>query len=421
MATPKQPQPERQRDWYPYYAGFTEHFVSELLTQHLRNVGSVLDPWNGSGTTTAVCAKRGLTSAGVDINPALTVIARARLTPRSILESLSPIGVEILEAAQRQHEDSHDAEDPLDVWMRRSAVRHLRSVQFAIHSVLSAVPDGPRPLRIGRLTDSLPLLACFYYCALFATTRDLLLGFRATNPTWQKSPKSSRHRIAPGWRRICKLFLRRTAYFSERLSIVENDSPEIPVLVRTASAASLPFQSGAYDACVTSPPYATRIDYVKSVLPELAVLGATQADVQALRQASTGSPVVKGVAVDNAKLDSRYGRSLLKKIESHPSKGSKPYYFPWMSNYFRSLQRGLHEVARVVANNGAICIIVQDSHYKALHIDLQQFVTQTMESTGRSLRVRQDYEVRRHRAWMNPRARRHLVNRHNSESLLVFR
>ena len=85
MTSPKQPQPERQRDWYPYYAGFTEEFVSEILREYVAKDAAVLDPWNGSGTTTSACANRGLSSAGVDISPALTVIARARLvpTPRS--------------------------------------------------------------------------------------------------------------------------------------------------------------------------------------------------------------------------------------------------------------------------------------------------------------------------------------------------
>ncbi len=160
---------------------------------------------------------------------------------------------------------------------------------------------------------------------------------------------------------------------------------------------------------------------MKSVLPELAVLGATEADVRRLRQVSMGSPVVKGVVTDTAKLDTRYGRSVLRRIASHPSKGSRRYYFPWMSNYFKGLQRGLHEAARVVASDGAICVVVQDSHYKEFHIDLQKVVVETMASVGRSLKCRQNYEVRHHRAHMNPRARVHLDSRQNSESLLVFK
>lgn len=420
MTSPKQPQPERQRDWYPYYAGFTEEFVSEILREYVAKDAAVLDPWNGSGTTTSACANRGLSSAGVDISPALTVIARARLVPRPVAESLPPLGEAIMEAAQRHTVDIAE-EDMLEVWFHRNAVRRLRAIQSAIHSVISNVPNPPQSLNIVTAADRLPLLACFYYCALFSTTRDLLSRFRATNPTWLKDPQTSRHRISPSWKTMCEHFVRRTEFLAQRLTIERHESVATPVSVRTASAAELPFASETFAACVTSPPYATRIDYVKSVLPELAVLGATRADVKRLRQISMGSPVVKGVVADNAKLNSRYGRSILKKIGAHPSKGSRRYYLPWMSNYLKSLQRGLQEVARVVADDGAVCVVVQDSHYKEFHIDLQRVVVETMTSAGRSLASRSDYEARHHRARMNPRARRHLASRKNVESLLVFR
>ncbi|WP_410712175.1 DNA methyltransferase [Bradyrhizobium sp. BEA-2-5] len=41
----------------------------------------VLDPWNGSGTTTSVANGAGLTAVGIDINPAMAVVAKARLSP----------------------------------------------------------------------------------------------------------------------------------------------------------------------------------------------------------------------------------------------------------------------------------------------------------------------------------------------------
>ena len=79
--SPKQPSTRRRRDWYPYYAGYTQSFVDAVIGECLEEPTFVIDPWSGSGTTTVTCLKRGVASKGVDINPALTVIARARLTP----------------------------------------------------------------------------------------------------------------------------------------------------------------------------------------------------------------------------------------------------------------------------------------------------------------------------------------------------
>ena len=421
MPSPKQPQSGRQRDWYPYYAGFTERFVAEVLTAHVGDNATVVDPWNGSGTTTATCAKRGFSSFGVDTNPVLTVIARARLTPRSVTDSLLPLGREILDAADRDLAGPVE-DDLLEAWMHRKAARRLRTVQRSIHSILSDAPVGLLGAEGVELADRLPVLACFYYSALFAATRDLLSRFRASNPTWVRLPENSKHRISPSSTTMSAHFLRRVSFLSDRLCWGEDAAPDQPGAdIRTGSATDLPIASATYDACVTSPPYATRIDYVKNTLPELAVLGATATEVEDLRRTSTGSPVISGVAKDTSALRSHHACSVLRHIEGHPSKGSSRYYLPWMSNYFRGLQRGLLELDRVVILGGPICLVVQDSYYKEHHVDLQRIVVETMDSLDRQVVHRRDYEAVHHRARMNPRARRYVPNRRGCESLLVFR
>ena len=78
VISPKQPTQLSHGDWYPYYAGFTEAFVDSILTNQLQDAKSLLDPWNGAGTTTVVCESRGVSSTGIDINPALTVMIVSR-------------------------------------------------------------------------------------------------------------------------------------------------------------------------------------------------------------------------------------------------------------------------------------------------------------------------------------------------------
>ena len=37
----------------------------------------ILDPWNGSGTTTYAASQLGYTSRGLDLNPVMNIVARA--------------------------------------------------------------------------------------------------------------------------------------------------------------------------------------------------------------------------------------------------------------------------------------------------------------------------------------------------------
>ena len=216
------------------------------------------------------------------------------------------------------------------------------------------------------------------------------------------------------------VFTERAEYLSDRLT-VPISQPRIKVEFRTASATNLPFQDGLFGAALTSPPYATRIDYVRGTLPELAVFGAEDKFVADLRLETTGSPVVDHIETNrHYGLHSMYGMKVLTKIEEHSSKGSRAYYKPWMRAYLTKLQTGLFETDRTVDNDGVICIVVQDSYYKEFRVDIQRIVTEMMESRGRVLKDRKDFPARILRSRMNPRAKRHSGSRRNTESLLVF-
>ena len=185
---------------------------------------SVLDPWNGSGTTTAVSAARGLRSSGVDINPVLTVIAKARLTPRSISDSLVPLSAKIIETAMSASARLNEFEsDSLHDWMRRDSARTVRAIERAILGVLADQELSGSRSGIVQMADRLPTLACFYYTALFAALRDLLRRFRASNPTWMTPPKHRRNRINPSWATLAQGFTTRVDYFSKRLSLGEHE------------------------------------------------------------------------------------------------------------------------------------------------------------------------------------------------------
>ena len=280
-----------KRDWYPYYAGFTERFVDAVLSEYLAGTNSVLDPWSGSGTTTLVCAKSGIPSTGIDVNPALTVVARARLTPNVYQPTILEIASQILETSPKINPVVSD-DDPLGQWLQASSVARIRALRMAIHLLLA--PDIqlygiPMPTDIH---DKLPTLACFFYTALFATVRDVLVQFQATNPMWFKSARSPDTRISPAWDHLADTFGRYARQFHERLT---SDLPvakaELATL-NTATATSLAIPVGHFGGVLTSPPYATRVDYVKGTLPELAVLGLNESRLAALRAKSLGTPVV---------------------------------------------------------------------------------------------------------------------------------
>ena len=417
--TPKQPNQHSKRHWYPYYASFRPAFVSELL-ENLSSKGDVIiDPWNGAGTTTTVASGLGRRAEGIDINPALTVIARARLTPPGLAESVTPLAVHLTKVATRKDETPIRHDDLLTRWMRPDAVRRLRALEHSIRCLLLAEPTDAASTAKER-ADTLSALPSFLYSALFLTARQLLKRFRASNPTWIRPPDKPSNRVAPGLSTINEVFVNSVELLGKRIS--KPGHLVGAAHVNTGDAKSLQHPTSSFDAAHTSPPYATRIDYVTNALVELAVLGAGDDEVVDLRQLSTGGPVVRGIKRQPQQaLTSQYAVDLLAVIGGHDSKGSSNYYMPWMSNYFHSLQAGVKETARVVREEAPIAMVVQDSHYKNVHIDLQRVVIEVMEAFGRDLVQRDDFAAKNHLARINPAAREHLEERASSESVLVFR
>jgi len=77
--SPKLSPAEKRNLIFPYYAGFSEAFVASMLDRmNVVENSKILDPWNGSGTTTFVASMRRIRSTGYDLNPALVIVARAR-------------------------------------------------------------------------------------------------------------------------------------------------------------------------------------------------------------------------------------------------------------------------------------------------------------------------------------------------------
>ena len=261
-------------------------------------------------------------------------------------------------------------------------------------------------------------MASFFYAALFAATRDLLNVHRGSNPTWLKYPASYRHRSNPAPVKCRNLFVRRVEYLADRLSLLSEEHAA-RTTVRTESVLNLVAEN-AYDACLTSPPYATRIDYVRTTLSELAVLGLGDDQVKDLRRATTGTPVVRGVKGAKAKLLSSTAATVAHLVRAHPSHGSANYYGPWISNYLGSLEDSLVRIDRAVSRQGKIGVVVQDSYYKSVHVDLQRIVTETFEGLGRRLEGRTDYKVPHSMANVNPATRAHKKASDAVESLLVF-
>lgn len=371
LASPKLSAAERRTSFFPYYAGFSEAFVRDVANAlGIRDGSKVLDPWNGSGTTTTIISACGAEVTGLDINPALGVVAKARLA---------------------KSRDASDALALLKTHSGRLSALHLR-----------------RLCGSGRFSISQALLLL----AVFRLVRRKLAGTEliGTNPTWWNLQRSDVQRL------VGSLTVKQVAGELDWLTTTITPTTDRRGRVKLLNGDLLHTRMprGQADFIITSPPYLTRIDYVKATLPELFVLSALRGiDINLLRRQMIGAPVV-GRGPSEISVDiGNYAKSLLVQIGSHPSKASSTYYLAFFSTYIAKMLRALTLIADLASPAAQMVLVVQGSYYKEIYVDLPRLVSEMAQKAGFHLISKADFKFRQSFAQFNPRA-----NGYNAETAL---
>ncbi len=383
-----------RQSWYPFYASFSLRFAEALISSAgLPRGALIVDPWNGTGTSSLAAASLGHLVRGFDLNPVMVIAARAKL-----LDDAELVAVD--NTASRFPAISRLAlpveADPLSSWLSDESVREIRAIENALRHASGAVlgsngNGGGNGHRLSRM----PKTMSFFYVALFRTVRHFLRPFMSSNPTWIRQARGGDERIqfARGsavdvFACICRRMLSEAPM--ARMSTQFGRSK-----VDLASADSLPLRAGSVDWILSSPPYCTRIDYAVATMPELALLGYGGDRFTELRRTLTGTLTVNG-AVPRA--SASWGRTcarFLKKLRDHPSKASETYYLRTHLQYFASIERSLGEIHRVLRSGGQCILVVQDSYYKDVQNDLPRIFTEMAELKGLTGVRQQDFKLSR--------------------------
>jgi hypothetical protein len=308
------------------------------------------------------------------------------------------------------------ATDALSVWFSRESVAQIRAVEKSFmdaHGVNRQNGNGSFP-------SHLPKTISFFYVALFRVVRHFLAPFLSSNPTWIRKPRLAGERIRLSRGRSTETFVSICLKMLDDAGKAHYDSRFKRSRVDLASAESLPLQSESVDFVLTSPPYCTRLDYAVATMPELAVLGCGGNLFTQLRRALTGTLTVNKLIPS---ISPKWGgtcEAFLKNLRNHPSKASGTYYLKTHLQYFESVERSLAEIYRVLRSRTRCVIVVQDSYYKDVRNDLPRIFTDMAEIKGFKLARREDFELSRSMARINPRARKYRQSPTGVESVLCF-
>lgn len=376
---------------FPYYAGFSQEFVAAILEPTLRRAAAplVLDPWNGSGTTTAVATRHGYKSVGVDLNPFAAHLARAKqVTLRQLKYARRRTSAL---ADEMPSQLAAKPGDPLRDWLPPEVAGAAR---YVIDRLARRRTSN---------TDSLLVLALARACRRLARAK------RRANPTWARPTTlvhSTPTQLLTAWIESVEASI---------AAVEANPAPPGSTSLSSISsgdARALRIATDTVDLVITSPPYCTRIDYAVQCRLELALLdiGSRERRFASLRRNMMGTTSLRPVRDNQTLSELPKGVShLLGQVRTHASHRAAEYYYPWLAQYWTDARRSLAEVCRVLKPKAPAYLVLQNSYFKDVEIDLATLYLELAASLGMlgNIVAREPVATTRNKASANLGARRY--------------
>lgn len=404
----------RGRDFFPYYAGFSEVFASKLLqSAGLPPNAVIYDPWNGSGTTTNTALRLGFNSYGTDLNPVMVLVARARNLNSFETEELLSLTRALIKNL-KSLKTLPAVDDPLLQWFTVDTAKLLRNLERRIRK-LSRNSSGDE------MFDRISSQSASLYVALFTIAKKFTKEFGTSNPTWLKTPSLAESKIEIDPDALELAFVDQINGMVNAIEFLGDVSFAKVKCKIDVGNTTLMRESNFADFILTSPPYCTRIDYTAATRMELAIiepiLNKTKGELSREMIGSVRVPVAKIQPQDS------WGKiclKFLKNLQVHDSKASRGYYYNTHLDYFDKMAVSIKNIARCLKPGGGAVFVVQNSHYKEIHNDVPGIVSEMAELAGLSVIRKVDFSQKNSIGKINSRSRKYQKSTDTVESVICF-
>ena len=269
---------------HAFAARFPPQLPGIFIERLTRPGDTVLDPMNGSGTTTLEAYLRNRRGIGCDIDPLAVRIASVKATPVQI-DTSCLVGA-FVKNARRMLEDDAAIRKALDARFDAKTRQFIDYWFFPettkeLMALLLAMEDYPQGSPVRELLEVV-------FSGIIVT--------KSGGVSRARDLAHSRPHIDPDRMRksAIKSFEQRLTKFAPVISSLPDHAPHAGVV--QCSARKLAVKGDSVHLIVTSPPYANAIDYMRANKFSLAWLGTPVADLGRLRSKYIGSETTRDTA-----------------------------------------------------------------------------------------------------------------------------
>lgn len=316
--------------WLHYKEGFSPELVKSFLNEFdLHNSDWILDPFNGSGTTTLVAKLNNINSVGFDILPTskISIIAKKNVLNYNIDELKKLVlAVKEIEVPKNYNKEINSINITKYAYPEKNAVFLSYIKKWIENNDFSVLANNLLTLVI---INSLEVTS-------YTSKKGQYLSWDSRS---EKVRLTNEKRALKGKPPLRKNIVRKKILDSQKVIVDSLDSiiNDIKHLQNKykSNAAKLDFiqgsslfelpklKSNSISGVISSPPYCNRYDYTRTYALELAYLGLTDKEIKLLRQSLLSSTVenkskislLKDFYEKNGKLD--FFNQTLNTIESN--------------------------------------------------------------------------------------------------------
>ncbi len=361
--------------WFKYSAGFSSAWVESVIGEHAQRekITRVLDPFAGSGTVLLAAQSVGHEAVGVEVQPFVARVARAKLAWNEDPARFGTAATELLSRARQHATDTRTYPDLIRRCYSDPALRDLD----ALRSELEAI-DAPT-----RIVD-------LVWLALAAILRPTS---HAGTAQWQYIlPAKSK-------KRVLKPFLA----FEAQVSAMSADMRAMQtsaigaraILHEVTVTNDLPLLDNWATLVVTSPPYANNFDYADATRLEMTFFGDAVGwgDLKGIRrqlvrsctQASTGHSgkvreLLSDPSLDPIRSEIEGVCSELKSVRE--TKGGRKPYHGMIAGYFVDMATAFQKLRPKCAPGVTMCFVVGDSAPYGVYVPVERWLGELAQAAG---------------------------------------
>jgi len=362
--------------WFRYSAGFSAHWVREVIEREKRARGTlrVLDPFAGSGTVMVECDRAGVDSWGLEPHPFVVRVGKAKLLWNASPSDFELFAERILARARR---------------VRGAISGYPRVVRKCFPDELLLQMDQLR--RALEEHHDYSVSWWLTWLALVATVR-IAAPVNTAHWTYVLPRKPRRVKAPP--REAFRLQVRLMAddMHIARKEHWERRSRIDPIDARTCEGVPDSWAT----TIITSPPYANNYDYADACRLELCFLQEIRGwrDLQTRVRRHLVRSCSQHVAADRERLDALLSDPALDPIrpgvedacrtlaEERHRHGGKKHYHTMIAAYFCDLARVWRALRRVCERGAKVCFVIGDSAPYGVYVPVHEWLARLAVAAG---------------------------------------